>query len=356
MSINLNNYEVYIIDYLDGNLSLEVERELMLFLENNPGIKNELEELENFMLLDEEKLIFTDKNSLRQKEIIPAKSINEANYEEFFIAFYENDLSVGEKLDVDGFIKKNPQLEKEFLLHKSLILDAERIEFHHKNKLKKKMHIGLQQYQSLVVAASVALLIGFFWLLKPSNKNRLEGSHISFAQSRNISVSNKINTDIRLRKPVSKALVEAAKPTWHRIADENQPGKPVRIKTLRMRVPDLALVGVIDCAKVRYPKNTGNDLRDLTGQENKSLLAKVISNNTAKLVNNIKISGKKDLTGKKDPALIRILQGGISFFATVTGSEVEQLKVYNSDGSLENYQLETGTFAINKNFKPKGAE
>ncbi|NOY49474.1 MAG: hypothetical protein GXO88_02750 [Chlorobi bacterium] len=356
MSINLNNYEVYLIDYLDGNLSLEVERELMLFLESNPGIKNELEDIENFKLLDEEKLTFNDKNSLKQKEVIPAKSINEGNYEEFFIAFYEKDLSVDEQRELDDFVIKNPQLEKEFLLHKSLILNADRIEFEHKNNLKKRAHIGIWQYQALAVAASIALLISFFWLLRPGNSNYHKNSGISFAQSRNISVSIKINTDIRLRKSVAKAVIETVKPTWHRIAGGTEFGKPVRIQALRMRVPDLALVGVIDCAKVRYPKNTGDDFRDLTGQENKSLLAKVISNNTAKLVNNIKISGKKDQTGKKDPALIKILQGGISFFATVTGSEVEQLKVYNSDGSLENYQLETGTFAINKNFKPKGAE
>jgi hypothetical protein len=355
MSINLNNYEAYLIDYLDGNLSIEIKRELMLFLENNPGIKTEFKELENFKLEGEE-LIFKNKKSLLRNEIISTKSINEDNYEEYFIAFYENDLSVDEKQQIDEFVQKNPQLAKEFELHKSLILYPGKIEFKHKDKLKKKLRIALWQYQSLAVAASIALLISYFWLLNPSNENRLDYSHISFAQRKDISLPHEANTNIRVRNTITESVIQTVESSEYGNTDDTRLEKPLIIQSLKMRNTTLVLVGEIECTKLRYPKNNGNSVQDFTRQKNNKLLAKVIRSNTSKFTKSLKTTKGNDQIKKKDPALIKILQGSISFFNTITGSEVEQLKVYNSEGSLEKYQLETETFAINKKFKPKGAE
>ena len=44
--ITKNNYEAYMLDYVEEKLSPELTNELMLFLENNPEIKMEIEKSE----------------------------------------------------------------------------------------------------------------------------------------------------------------------------------------------------------------------------------------------------------------------------------------------------------------------
>ena len=66
MSININNYEIYFIDYFDGNLPEEVVAELMLFLEANAELKEEFESFENINLT-QDKIVFEDKSSIKKK-------------------------------------------------------------------------------------------------------------------------------------------------------------------------------------------------------------------------------------------------------------------------------------------------
>ncbi len=44
--ITKNNYEAYLLDYVEENLSPELIAELMLFFENNPELKEDLEAFE----------------------------------------------------------------------------------------------------------------------------------------------------------------------------------------------------------------------------------------------------------------------------------------------------------------------
>ena len=46
MKIDRNNYEVYFIDYFEGNLNREEREELFQFLFLNPDLKNEFDEFE----------------------------------------------------------------------------------------------------------------------------------------------------------------------------------------------------------------------------------------------------------------------------------------------------------------------
>ncbi len=91
MKINRNNYETFLIDYLDGALDAAMLEELRLFLEANPDIREELDGLKNATLYAEE-VRFTEKEKLKKPFLKTIAGIDENNYEEVFIAFYENDL------------------------------------------------------------------------------------------------------------------------------------------------------------------------------------------------------------------------------------------------------------------------
>jgi len=75
MDINNHNYEEFGIDYLEGNLSADMEEAMQFFLMQNPEIEAELMGLEEVVLQPDMEVFFSDKASLLQledsKRIVP---------------------------------------------------------------------------------------------------------------------------------------------------------------------------------------------------------------------------------------------------------------------------------------------
>ena len=63
--INKNNYEAFLLDYMEQNLSADMVAELMLFFEQNPELQHELEELDE-ITLPSETIVFDGKNDLKK--------------------------------------------------------------------------------------------------------------------------------------------------------------------------------------------------------------------------------------------------------------------------------------------------
>ncbi len=71
MNINRNSYEEILIDYMEGKLSLDEEREVLLFLIANPDIKEEFESLQNdtITIPTSDNVTFPYKNALIKKQV-----------------------------------------------------------------------------------------------------------------------------------------------------------------------------------------------------------------------------------------------------------------------------------------------
>jgi hypothetical protein len=173
MEINLHNYEAFFLDYKEGNLSAEQEKELFLFLEENPHLYEELHAFENVVLDD----FATD-------EIFAAKSSIKKNdfTEETLIAYTEGILDVQSKNEVEILASQNAAFKKELSLYKSTIIIADVGEkFKNKSKLKRGGVVILLQnnYTFLRVAAAILLVAGLFFLVsnltsKEEIKNKTE--------------------------------------------------------------------------------------------------------------------------------------------------------------------------------------
>ena len=138
MKINRDNYEIFIVDYFDGNLNPEKVSELMNFLEKNPEIKEEFAGYEVVEFAPDKKIIFENKNKLKKEIITEVNKINEKNYENYFIAKLENDLSENETADFEKFLLSNPHLNSQFQLFLKTKLQAdETFVFENKTSLKK---------------------------------------------------------------------------------------------------------------------------------------------------------------------------------------------------------------------------
>jgi hypothetical protein len=131
MNINKNNYEAFFLDYHEGNFSPQQVADLLLFIEQNPELREEFESFENITLEDSSDFTFENKSGLK-------KEITLENKDEYFIRSIENTLSPGEKILVTDFIKQHPHYSNDLELFQKtkLVADAS-IVFENKEALKK---------------------------------------------------------------------------------------------------------------------------------------------------------------------------------------------------------------------------
>ncbi len=169
MKINRSNYEQYFIDHMDGRLDASLLEEFNHFLELNPDLKSELEEFENIDTNLDESFIFSEKDSLKKEVIYATEKINAENYNDFFIAKVEGDLSSNEQKELESFLELNPGLQSQLnLFQNSFIHPDESIIFEDKKSLKKYPFLIWQGwYKPIGIAASILLLVGLFNILQP---------------------------------------------------------------------------------------------------------------------------------------------------------------------------------------------
>lgn len=106
IKINKSNYEEFMIDYLDGTLSAEREAELLLFLDNNPTIKAELDGLDE-IVLSEVDAVFECRDCLK-KSVLDSSLVKDDNFENFCVASIEGDLSEVEAEHFKNYLHDHP--------------------------------------------------------------------------------------------------------------------------------------------------------------------------------------------------------------------------------------------------------
>ncbi|HWY98681.1 MAG TPA: hypothetical protein VNY36_06325 [Bacteroidia bacterium] len=186
MSISQYNYEAYFLDYHERKLDAQATRELMAFLELHPELKQEFESFENISLNDlEETIKFENKESLK-KSITP---VNASNFDEMAIQYVEGSLNTKLTAELLAFVKQNPKYESELTAYNltKLIPDTN-IYFEDKKSLKRSIRRPVAYYY-WSAAATVALLIGIYFLVNPgntvspikiaANNNKPDTSHIA---------------------------------------------------------------------------------------------------------------------------------------------------------------------------------
>ncbi|MBK6983265.1 MAG: hypothetical protein IPH32_00230 [Bacteroidetes bacterium] len=157
--IDIHNYEAYLLDFSEGNLTGELQVELELFLIQHPELEINLDEL-SLVTLENEAASFSNKNSLKKSE---ADLVSETQ----FIGYIENQLPENERLALEKSCVINPSLAKELALYNYTIAKAdETIEFENKQSLKRKpkviwFNFSATQYAA---AACIVFLIGLFIL------------------------------------------------------------------------------------------------------------------------------------------------------------------------------------------------
>jgi hypothetical protein len=166
MTPDRTNYEIWLIDYLDGNLDPRQVEQLMAFLNENPDIKEEFREMSNYSIRPGD-IFFRNKSSLKKS----VSDISESQFEYLCIAASENDLSAAQTDELNEMIAESPEKRKTHELFQKLKLIAPEVEFRNKSKLR-KLTAGQRIVRISVIglsaAATVSLMIS---ILNPPLKN-----------------------------------------------------------------------------------------------------------------------------------------------------------------------------------------
>lgn len=165
MQIDRTNYEICFLDYIDGNLSVDLIDQFLDFLERNQDLKEELQSVLNSpVTLPEEKIMFEGKKSLLKNELTGT-----SGFDHQAIACMEGDLNEEEEKLFKQELQNDPRKQETFNRINTMRLRPQHdIAFPHKGLLLKKNKKRNLWVWTVPVAA--LLILGFlFRILSPEN-------------------------------------------------------------------------------------------------------------------------------------------------------------------------------------------
>lgn len=212
MTINKNNCEAYLLDYIEGNLDPLLTAELMAFLAENPDYDRLLGDMETSYFLTDS-VVFAARDQLK-KDISDLPEVTAANFEEFCIAACEGTLSNSDSQRLSNYIGKDPVKAQTLHLYGKLRLIPDlSITYNHKESLRKpagKTRILGRYYAWIGVAASLALLMTL-WIRKPEQESRItpvvEQPALSVVPESIPSEPASVNTGLPIEKANPPAIV-----------------------------------------------------------------------------------------------------------------------------------------------------
>lgn len=160
--INIENYEAFAIDFIEGKLSPNMHRSFEAFLLLYPGIAEGILGLESAtMPVIENELSNAFKQSLKI-EIITAAGIDESNFEDSFAQAVDQDLNPELVKNTLQFIELNPALANDFLAYQHTKLKPDlSVAFTEKSTLKRPIPLWSNFSAPIFkVAAAIAIVIG----------------------------------------------------------------------------------------------------------------------------------------------------------------------------------------------------
>lgn len=223
MILNRANYEIWLIDYLDGNLDEVRSNQLISFLEENPDIREDFSDILTYNIKPETGT-FRFKESLKKNPT----DLSDSQFDYLCISASENDLPSQQRRELDSIIANNPEKKETYEIISRLKLVAPKVTYRRKSELRRlttTQKIVRLSVAVLSAAAGIALIVSLFNM--PVSENVESGSpvsaNISVDSSKSLNKTNEItananpavNTEVI--KPRNKTLLSNLEKT---ISDE----------------------------------------------------------------------------------------------------------------------------------------
>jgi hypothetical protein len=154
MKPDRSNYEIWIIDWLDGRLSAPDEKLLMDFLAENPGISEEAGFLKSAGSAQSDGSKGKWDRLIHKPEDLPSSQV-----EYLSVAHLENDLTPEQESELFQCIEADEENRKIFELTQRTKLIAPPVEYNHKSRLRKVTPAArIIRYTAAALSAAAAIL------------------------------------------------------------------------------------------------------------------------------------------------------------------------------------------------------
>jgi hypothetical protein len=157
MKPDRSNYEIWLIDWLDGNLSEDQIGQLQEFLDKNPDLREEAASLSISHLSPDDKP-FPEKNLLRRTP----SELHNSQFEYLAVAYLENDLSPDQLTELNESMEQAVEKRKVFNTIQKIKLTPPHLSYNYKGSLFQKT-VGARVIRmsaiGLSAAATIALII-----------------------------------------------------------------------------------------------------------------------------------------------------------------------------------------------------
>lgn len=361
MSIDRNNYEEFVIDYLDGKLNTDLQQELMLFFALNPDLESEASMLENATLKPSHDNIFENKTLLK-KEV--NEKLSMSNIQEYLIAKIENDLSSNMKIELDNFILTNPVAQSELnKLLATISVPDKTIVYPNKKGLKKENKIISIYY--LYAAAAVLFLI----IATPFILNKIVSNSNDFASMPKIksSITAPIKSEKQLEKSEKpKQIINSSKDNFSPKTNKNNAKKSDTTKN-NFRLNDFEIKQLATAAfvkqelnlfdntfvpiKIDYPKEN-NNIQNVNKNNNEDLNFLTLKQTGIKSIKDISSSATL-YQGNHKVNYDKISWTDIAAFVIAkinkrTGSEIKIEKKLDNSGNEIAYGIKSDGFEFSR--------
>ena len=297
-TINIHNYEEYMIDYMEGNLSPSLLKEMKEFLALNPEIKEELDGLDEVILLKED-ISFKAKESLY-------KDIDASIFEDKCISYIENDLN---KEEINRYeLEVSLDDGKKSLLNdykKTILVADNSIVFKNRENLKRHFPYRLKKLIHFSSAAAVIFAISMSTLIIPSE---IVGTQ---QMSKNTEVFNMPKEDIpqeiinnpeeAFKESVAQVKVEKPIKKKKNIASPKPVIKKIEVERIPVGLTTSTIHNIAIAHKIKLVNTISNE--EIIIREKVTISEKVIRDMSNELALNNNASQwkeKKEINSTKD--------------------------------------------------------
>ena len=368
--ITRHNYEIFFLDYLEGNLDAGLFPELTQFLAENPDLNEELEELkETSLVLETDQLSFPLKNELKKN--IPFNLDHPEDFETTAIARFEGDLNHQEELEFDNYLVHNKKAKTEYELIKRTKLRADdSILFPAKSKMKRvillpNLSLNQRTWTLLRSVAAILLLALIIWpLAKQENTHSLaKKQQLAVIDNTTPDLSNKSSSRSGTTIPKSDAITN----TVHTVKTANASGAETQKQNLqtqdhpksRSRSRNLSPIQ----SKTAFIAASSIDQNLLSRPENPDFEftfdpLDLADQKPMNLSQTLAYFFKKDILGQEkdqiDPKKVKaweIAYAGFKGISKITGNALQFNPKTNDDGQLLAYDISLGKVGISRKVK-----
>jgi hypothetical protein len=340
MQITLENYEAYFLDFAEGRLDRTSLAQLEAFLTLHPELKQKLEHFSP-LAFPEELITYPSKFELKKFQF-DTTPVNDKTFNDFCIAFFENQLNDEKSKELSRFISSNPDRKKDFQLFGKVYLkpqkdfifpgNASLYKKENKNNVTRKIHSAW-----LSIAAGVAMLIAIN-LLFINNKNITQKSNLTLHTS-----SKAIDIQYPYKKV--KLIIFDNSKIISEIINSNKSNTSTNtlINTLDERKEEIVYLKHIET-------NYASDNNDKYSSNSLNPIVTFIENQyninyrpyDIERFNKIKLSNLKNKNGKF--SAVKIIQLGLAGINRLTHSNMKLTEKRDESGKIMALSFESESF------------